>query len=249
MATTSSVIISHPSSPHASYTLTILSIFRNSLPYLRRYLDQVESLAVALPQATIMLQWLEGDSTDGTLDALANYAAILNESSSRVHVRLVKYDVGGQLWPSIDHPVRWAQLAQVWNENLYRTWPQTEYAICVESDLIWSSKAAVDSLRHVKQRIADVVYPLLMYTKSQFYDTHATYRQGKQFSAWAPFVPDGTGYRGERFVDVDHAGGLIAMRGETLQLAAWDSADCVLKFPPHIRCRLDMATLIQHPQR
>lgn len=247
MATTSSAIISQPSSPLAWYEISILSNFRNSLPYLRRYLDQIERLALALPQKRILLNWLEGDSTDGTDVALKQYADILNDSSRRVHVHLVKFDVGGQLWPEVNHPDRWAQIAKVWDTNCLHLPTVADYAICVEADLIWDHTKAIECLRHVRQGIADVIYPLLMYTPNQFYDTHATYRKGKPFSAWPPFVPDDTGFQGERFVEVDHAGGMIVMKGETLERGQWDPADCVLKFPADVKRVVDLACLIRHP--
>lgn len=224
------------------HDLTVLSIFRNSTAYLDRYADQAGELCIAY-QGDVRFVWLEGDSTDGTLPRLASIADELRSFGADVDITV--YDHGGPAYPSIDHPARWRQLADVWNRNLSRL-GETRYAVCVESDLRWHATDLLTMIDHLDNDRCDVAYPLLMLRDTdQFYDTHA-YKapDGTGWSAWPPYAP---GWGGKRFVPVSQAGGMVVARGDVMQQARWGDNDCVLHFPPGTRCVVDMHTWIRHP--
>lgn len=222
--------------------LTVLSIFRNSTPYLDRYATQVMALCEQF-NGTVRFLWLEGDSDDDTAQRLVDLGWQLTELGHSVGIAI--HNHGGPAYPSIDHPARWKQLADVWNRNLDRL-TRSRYAVCVESDLIWQASDMLTMLDHIDNDICDVAYPLLMLRDTeQFYDTHA-YKapDGTGWSAWAPYAP---GWDGGRFVEVSQAGGMVVARGETMQQARWGDNDCVLHFPADVRQIVDMQTRIRHP--
>lgn len=224
------------------HDLTILSIFRNSTAYLDRYAAQVHELCAAF-DGTVRFLWLEGDSTDDTMEGLSELGWQVAESGHSASI--TRHDHGGPVYASIDHPERWAQLASAWNRNLDELTP-TRYAVCVESDLIWQASDMLAMLDHLNNDRCDVAYPLLMLRDTeQFYDTHA-YKapDGSGWSAWPPYAP---GWDGTRFVPVSQAGGMVVTRGETLADARWGADDCVLHFPEGTRCMVDMHTWIRHP--
>lgn len=220
--------------------LTVLSIFRNSMPYLDRYARQVFELCAAYG-GDVHFCWLEGDSADDTAAVLA----MLAEDLRAVTVTLTTFNHGGPSYPSVDNPDRWRQLAAVWNRNLDEL-PESRYAVCVESDLIWQPTDMLAMLDHLDNDRCDVAYPLLMLRDTnQFYDTHAYHApDGRGWSAWPPYAP---GWDGGRFVPVSRAGGMVAARGDVMRQARWGDDDCVLHFPEGTRCMVDMHTVIRHP--
>lgn len=224
------------------HDLTILSIFRNSTAYIDRYAAQVTALCEAF-DGSVRFLWLEGDSDDDTANELCNLRWQLTELGHSVSLAI--HNHGGPMYPSIDHPARWEQLADVWNRNLERL-TRSRHAVCVESDLIWQPTDMLAMLDHLDNDRCDVAYPLLMLRDTnQFYDTHA-YKapDGTGWSAWGTYAP---GWDGQRFVPVSQAGGMVVARGETMQQARWGADDCVLHFPEGTRCMVDMHTWIRHP--
>lgn len=225
------------------HDLTILSIFRDSADYLERYGRQVMAVMAAIPKWHFQFIWLEGDSRDDTrriLDVLWRDVRAAGATGM-----IGTYNHGGPAYPSIDNPDRWRQLAGVWNRNLDRLAP-TRYAVCVESDLIWQPEDMLHCIGMIEAGMCDVAYPLLMLRDTeQFYDTHA-YKalDGSPWSAWAPYAP---GWRGERYVPVREAGGMVVATGAVMQEARWGDDDCVLHFPAGTRCLVDMHTRIRHP--
>lgn len=221
------------------YDLTICSIFRDSTSYLERYADQVVEVLAHFPQSHLI--WLEGDSQDGTPQALAALADRL-----AADVTLLTYDTGGPYWPSIDHSLRWQQLEACWNRNLRYLEPSA-LCICVESDLMWDWSTVARCLEGLASW--DVVYPMLMKRgagSEWFYDTNAFQRAGQHFSMHPPVIPDWEATSGERFVPVSTGGGLILTRYELLRQAQWRD-NCVLHFPDGTRLAVDTQTRIYHP--
>src|SRR5258708_3181309 len=180
----------------AEYDLTVLSILRDSTPYLDRYAAQLRAAARRFEHVHAI--WVEGDSRD---DTQARLRALVDELP--IDVTLVECKTGGPYWPSIDHPQRWRQLEVVWNTALAYLEPTT-YAVCVESDLIWD----VDTLLACIEQLGegDAVAPLLL-KGDIFYDTHGFSRHSQPFSNRAPYIPDWDGQ--PRLVACDSLGRLV----------------------------------------
>src|SRR5579859_6757463 len=200
--------------------LTILSIMRNSTPYLSRYLSQLSSAFAHFHYPHLVV--CEGDSDDGTRERLESL-------DLRANFTLLRLDTGGPLWPSVSHPSRWRQLETVWNACLDALEP-TRIAVCVESDLIWDWPTLEALITHVENGLCDVACALVMRDTPQtglyFYDTNAFTRDGAHFSNYLPYHPALAG--GERFVELDTGGGMLVTTYATLRRARWKD-QCVLR--------------------
>lgn len=222
------------------YDLTILSIFRDSTGYLDRYLDQVIQV---LPHFdSTCLVWLEGDSIDGTYEALKRDGTALSEAYN-VDVILTKYNTGQPYYPSTDNADRWRHLCDVWNRNLSEL-PETNYAVAVESDLIWDWHAMKACLDHLDKGAAEVVYPGLWHVRGHFYDTNSFRINGHKFTNQYPHAPGWNG--SDRYLEVDSAGGMIVTTGKLMAQAEWRDS-CILQFPTWARLVADMHTKVFHP--
>lgn len=226
------------------YELTILCIMRNSLGYLDRFLSQVNYVFQRFEPAHLII--CEGDSDDGTKEWLRQIANISND---RVHgdVTVVELDTGKPLMGgNVNHPARWWQLEVAWNECIKHLEP-TRYAVCVESDLIWSPDVLSKMVAHLDAGKGDVVCPMLMrdnpITGKYFYDTNAWRLGGENFVNYPPLHSKWTG---DPFMQLDTAGGMLVMRGETLKTATWKN-QCVLHYADGTRVVADTTAEILHP--
>ncbi len=217
--------------------LQILSIFRDSMAYLDRYVAQVRE-ALELYRSAHLI-WLEGDSIDGTKQCLPILAHEFERSSVRVtHLEL---DQGNPYYPSVDLPERWRVLERAWNTALSAL-ESSRLAVCVESDLIWSWDALATCLEHVESGRCEVAAPMLK-RGSIFYDTHGFTRAGQHFTNAPPFIP---AWDGDQFVPCDTMGGMLCTTYAHLRDAEWRDG-CVLRFAPGVRLLLDTSVEIQHP--
>lgn len=223
------------------YEVTILSIFRDSTPYLERYLAQVQSVVSLARSAHVI--WLEGDSKDRTLEALERASESLSAD-----VTLVQFDTHGPKWPSIDHAQRWTQLESCWNQCLSYLEP-TDIGICVESDLIWDMATLFEEMNIVSDPAlrVDVVAPMMFSTADgHFYDTNAFRRDGKNFSPWFPIIP-GCNEPYPALVPCETVGGMVVAKGDKLAQAVWKNK-CVLHFPEGTDVLADTTRCIYHPE-
>lgn len=225
------------------YDKTVLAIMRDSMPYMDRFISQVASV---FEHGNNHLIITEGDSVDGTKDYLADLASdgnyILNAD-----VTIIELDTGTPKMGSISHPRRWRSLEWAWNTNL-KYLQSTNYAICVESDLIWTKDVFFKMIEYLSVHKGDVVCPMLMRDTARqghyFYDTNAFRLNGKNFQNEKPYHPDWND--AERFMRLDSGGGMIVTHGETLAKAEWKN-QCVLHWPDGVRVVCDTQSEILHP--
>jgi hypothetical protein len=237
----------------AMYELTILSIFRQSTPYLRRYLKQVEQ-AFKLAKGRCHAVWLEGDSTDGTYEQLLEARHRL--VSMGHDVTLVKADTSEPFWSGMKkeerkHEERWKHMATCWN-NCMKGLKPTKLGVCVESDLIWHPKV----LFAVAEKLDDqvhVIYPQLLYKrwfglKKRFYDRWGFRRDGQHFNSKKPYWQTRPGDELTfPLISLDVGAGMIVTHGARMAKAAWDESCCLLKFPVGTNLFVDTTKGIYHP--
>lgn len=205
-----------------TFSITLVSAFRDSMPYADRYLRQVAGLYELLAKRgdTLTCVWGEGDSRDATPVALATVAADHNAT-------IVDCTHGGPAYGSVEDERRFKQLAFVGNQ-LWAAIPETtDVVVYVESDLIWSAAtllALIDATA-----VWPAVAPMVMHDRDPglyagdgpfFYDRWAFRRGGVKFSNEPPYHPDICGHKP---LQLDSAGSCLALRW---RLAQW------LYFPP-----------------
>lgn len=227
------------------YELTILCIMRNSLGYMDRFLSQVNYVFQRFEPAHLII--CEGDSDDGTKQRLAQIAA---HDDDTVHgdVTVVELDTGKPLMGgNVNHPSRWWTLEVAWNECIKHLEP-TKYAVCVESDLIWSPDVLSKMIAHLDAGKGDVLAPMLMrenaITGKYFYDTNGDRLHGINFSNYPPYHPEWDD--NQQFMQLDVAGGMLVMKGETLNKATWKD-QCTLHYAEGTKVVLDTRSEILHP--
>lgn len=229
-----------------TYDLTILCIMRDSLGYLDRCIAQVNSAFEHYPHCHFIV--CEGDSADGTKQRLAQIAAD-GDTEVRGDVTVCELDLN---WTTprgnVNHPSRWRQLEAAWNECLKHLEP-TRYAVCVESDLIWTPDILNKMIAHLEAGRGDVMLPMLMRDTPvmghYFYDINAFRLNGVNFSNYPPLHPD---FRPDEqgLLQLDTGGGMLVMKGETLSNATWKN-QCVLHYAEGKKVVCDTRSEILHP--
>jgi glycosyltransferase involved in cell wall biosynthesis len=134
------------------------SIFRNSEHYVDRYAAQVEALRAAAPQHEFRCVLAEGDSTDGTYEALK---AHFNGS-------VFKREHGGPVFGSVESVVRFRQMSWVQDGVLEKILPDDDVLIYVEADLIWQPETMIKLLEHLKKPGVDLVSPMCWYQNRNY---------------------------------------------------------------------------------
>lgn len=209
--------------------------------YLPRYFEQMLKTSERFEKMRVVV--LEGDSTDQTRELLelAREQAPTHPTAP-FQLDVVRYDTGGPYWPSVDHEDRWRQLATCWNRCLAELQP-TQYAVCVESDLVWD----VETLSRLLELIGEwhVVYPLLWSTQDDvLYDIWGFRKNGLRFSPSPPHHPE---WDGSPVFQVDTGGGMIVTTGDVMAKARWADEMCILKFPPEYWLGAVMRERVYHP--
>lgn len=208
----------------------LLSSFRNSTEYLPRYFEQVTELHKALAKGRHKLTLIlgEGDSTDGTLDALYKAA-----EASGIPCTLLDVTHGGGAYSSIADAQRFKQLAFVANELLAAIPDDADAVLMVESDLIWPVETMTTLLKRLKTYPA--VSPMVMLRRKKwsvdaFYDTFIFRKDGIRFGHYPPYHAC---YRPDSPFQVDSAGSVMAIRGDLIKKLSFPDADVYVGF-----CRL-----------
>lgn len=220
--------------------LIVGSIFRDSAEYVGRYFDQVNALRARMP---VRLVLAEGDSTDGSYELI--------EERLKPGDVLIRADHGGEKFPSIDHPQRWAQIAYVDNLLLDEVKvDDDDIFLYVESDLIWTPQTIVSLLKGL-----DIVSAVAASCKRRglWYDHWgAVGVDGKRFTREAPYhrslahAPKGA------LVPIHSMGSCIAIRGEIFnQGVEFSEEDCIRGYCRSIRQHtalwLDTGAEVIHP--
>jgi hypothetical protein len=199
--------------------MILVSVFRDSQPYLDRYWEQCDLLREALIDRNEPLRrvMVEGDSTDQTYKILGDN---LDAGDS-----LLKCEHGGPYFPSQNIPMRWRQLAVCCNVAMTaatRDNRNAEPVVYMESDLIWGPPTVLKLIDHLATYPA--VSPLSM-QGARFYDTWAYRKDDRRFSPWPPYHP---GLSAGMMTRIDSAGSCIAMRAEAAEHVEFSQTDCIV---------------------
>lgn len=206
----------------------VTSAFRDGESYVERYFAQIEELRRHLP---VHLRIAEGDSTDDTYAAIEGYLQDGDE--------LYQISHGGPAYGSIDHPLRWGQIAYVWNQLFDKMSPEGPLVL-VEADLIWQPETILRLLADLD--VVDAVAPLSL-KDDRFYDTWGHRgTDGIMFTGLSPYHPSfgvdlathpGAGPQG--LVEINSAGSCIAMREDVYRVCRFGETDGIVGFGADIR--------------
>ena len=238
--------------------IAIASIFRNSVPYLDRYVKQVADLSGHLCGLgfDIHLIAAEGDSTDDTYEQLKRKLGYLygrvQHVSTGSQLSIIKAEHGGKAYGSVDNPFRWKNISYVCNKVLESVEEDDDFLLYVESDLIWDAETMQYLLGHLhQQQHIDAVAPLSIHQPTKrFYDTWGHRKDGQCFQQDRPYHP---GIRGISLTPIDSAGSCIAMRGEVARECRFTPPELdIVGFGNDIRARgyklyLDPGLRVLHP--
>ena len=189
---------------------------------------------------------VEGDSTDGTREALAEWA----RQDRRVCV--LTANTGGPLFGSVVDAQRFRQMAQVCNAGLAavdRSW--SDYVLMLPSDIVYGPEMLGRLLAHA----ADLVSPLV-FIHGRFYDVWAFTRKGKGLPAFRPDeIEKVFGLTGgaDDLVEMDTVGGTLLMRKAVVQAGVKyreEDADrglCIMARARGFRVWADVGTWVRHP--
>jgi hypothetical protein len=120
------------------YHLSIFSIIRNGAHYVDRYFEQINAACQHFEPLALTL--VIGDNHD---DTQARLEAWLQRTPAQV--KIYRHDTGAPVsYPTMS--ARWQQLERNWNLALDYL-ATTEYAACIEADLIWNVDVLLDSIK------------------------------------------------------------------------------------------------------
>ena len=209
--------------------VTVSSIFRNSSAYLAAYFDRVTALR---EHVDVRLVLGEGDSTDGTGDLLRAMAGRGDTVLTVNH--------GGPRFGSVDHPERWANIAQVVRAVIGRVGDPGDAFVWVESDLLWDPDTMLGLLKADRP-----VAPLVLHgVGNHFYDTWGFRKGGIMFSSQPPYLSVQTGST-DPLVPVDSCGSCFVLPARDFHFAQnWDG---MWPFPAGGNLHLDTEAVIRHP--
>lgn len=212
--------------------VTVGSMFRNSVPYLGRYFDQIKSLR---REIDVRLVLAEGDSEDST------YGQIMPQLQSAD--TLLQVNHGGKRFGSVDRRIRWENIATVMRAIVGTVADPDDVFLWVEADLIWDTVTMLRLLDDtmVKSAVAPMVFGSKPY-EDRYYDTYGFRRAGKMFNHHPPYWEDPTG---NRFEKIDSCGSCFAVAPEAWgSVVAWDG---MWPFGADGQLWLDTELTIRHP--
>lgn len=212
--------------------IVLCSIFRDSHSYLERYFDQIAELRERIDLKLILA---EGDSVDATRPALVGHLMGTDDVC-------ITADHGGPKFASIDHPVRWEQIAYVVRKTLERALrEQPDVLVWVESDLLWDADdllALIDAAKNGRS-----VTPMVFAEgTNRFYDVYGHRMNGAWFMGHAPYF-QGPVEREGVYVKVDSCGSCFATP-DMDALRKWDGH---WPYHGHGKLWLDTEHKVRHP--
>jgi hypothetical protein len=211
--------------------VTLVSYFRNAIPYLPRFFAQTEALAAALADRGDHLSLVlgEGDSIDQTRPCLVQWQA-------RVHptlpTALLDVSHGGPPFGSVVNPLRFRQLAYVVNLLLDVLPDEAERVIYVESDLIWDTDTMLQLLGATAYDGCDIACPMIFASDNpvRMYDIWAYAAHGQNFAPWPPYHPVLTGNRPGSPVLLQTAGSCLVMTADVARRYRLTSDEAIRGF-------------------
>lgn len=191
--------------------VTLCSVFRDSTPYLERYIDQVWGLWEILDaRDKFCCVWGEGDSTDDTLFQLRHGQRLWP-------VEIVDCTHGGEKFGSVANPERFRQLAHVGKQIFAAIPAHADVVVYVESDLIWEPATLLALIDRVASGAYPASSPMVFlqrdgWAADAWYDTWgAIGLNGRHFTHHPPY---NAGYTPEKPFPVSSMGSCMAMRGD-----------------------------------
>lgn len=189
--------------------IVIGSAFRQSTGYLRRYLNQVASLrAHAGVDHYVRLIAVEGDSTDGTRDALESQAAEFG-----LPLDTIIYNHGLPWFGSTEDALRLRTLSHIGSLALAAVTDLDDVFVWVESDLIWDAHTIGSLIDMAVRRDDDFdIFSPMVFAGAHFYDIWGFRKDGERFGPFAPFARLNDG-----LTEIDSAGSCLVMRAEVVR--------------------------------
>ena len=180
----------------------LLSMFRNSTPYMARYMDQFVLLRNLLERRGDELHaiWTEGDSVDQTWMMLHK-----NMWHYGLNATILQMPHGGPV-THFEDPDRFARLDKIWRAMFRRIPEEADTVAIVESDLIWNPCDLVTLIDY--STCGDIVTPIT-WLGPLFYDTWACRRNGVRFGNEQPIHPDLNG--ADKWLELDSNGSCLVM--------------------------------------
>lgn len=162
--------------------LTVVSMFRDSimwkgqrLNHVKQYVENMRNQSIGIDN--IQFLWIEGDSTDNTLEELQKVD---------FNKRIITMNVGQPYQGLTSVPSRLKQLSAIGDRLVkeYNEMEETSWVFYVESDVIIQDKLLLERLI---ERDKDIIAPLIM-MGTAFYDTWGFVDiKGQQFRAAVPY--------------------------------------------------------------
>lgn len=206
--------------------VTVISSFRNSVPTIPRYFDQVGALAKLLASRGDQLRLIlgYGDSIDGTGEMLHE------EATFSMDALLVDVSHGGPVFTSVVDPVRFKQLAYVGNTLAACIDDSADVVAWCESDLLWDAPTMVGLIDHLHH--VPAIAPMIMDGEHSFYDIYAFRKNGVHFTKQPPYHDwlD----RCAELVQVDSAGSVLVVRGDLARKARFSEQEVVVGYSKDI---------------
>lgn len=229
--------------------ISLMSCFRNSSKYIKRYCHQMKALQDILEDRghTLHLTLGYGDSRDKTDEILFDECL----RYSKFDCSLVDVKHGGRNYGSVVHPVRFKQLSYIANK-LWDAMPRDAGIVgLVESDLIWQAESLASLLAYVEgQGEALILSPVVLHLNNFFYDSWAFCSSSQNFKGRYPYHPNFLA--SERYMKMDSVGSVVIMQGELGRILRWPEEDVVVGL-----CRsatelgatilMDKETKVYHP--
>lgn len=213
--------------------ITVSSIFRNAVPYIPRYFEQIEELRRQIPVRLVIGY---GDCVDET-------AMLLNRYTKPDDI-VLNVDHGGPVFGSCDSEQRWRQIAQVVRGVIKEIDDPGTHYVWVEGDLIWDAKAIM-RLVQAGRPVAPMVFiwDNPAQTWPRFYDSWGFRQNGDMFAMYPPYFPHGQ--TPERYQKIDSCGSCFSLPKTDFHMAKlWDG---MWPFTAQGELWVDTETSVRHP--
>lgn len=226
--------------------ICVVSMFRNAVPYIERYFEQMDGLQQELTKRGHSLSLIlgYGDSSDGTGGAL------YDECHHRFDTRLIEANHGGTHYGSIVHPQRFKQLAFVANKLWRQIAEDANVVAVIESDLIWKAEVFLNLLSVIESEENLFVAPMIFHLDERFYDTFCFRYNGVNFKNEKPY------HKGlmtsQRFYEMNSVGSFVLMNAKIARQLQWPEEDVFIGFCRNSRLLgtkilLDKTQSVYHP--
>jgi glycosyltransferase involved in cell wall biosynthesis len=228
--------------------VAVASMFRDSMPYLARYQEQVEGLRSLLEARGDYLRLIavENDSRDGTWEDLDLWG-----HSSFCDLTLIKAHDGCPYYPSIDHQPRWQHIAWVCNHALEQVDDRDDVLLYVESDLVW----VPDDLLALIDRLSEVeAVSCPNYHQEpggRYYDTWGSRKDGVRFISQRPYHQALVDWAGG-LIEMDSVASVLAVKADIARKTRFSPEDGFVGWCRDIRAQghqiwLDPTLYVVHP--